>query len=53
MQVQILELWGAAGVVGGHFGPPDGRRRGGHRGLLIEGAPREAAAGRPDIVLEL
>lgn len=53
VQVKILELWGgAAGVVRCHFCPQDGRRRGGHRGLLIEGAPREVAAGRPEIVLE-
>lgn len=52
VQVQILELCGAAGVVRGCFRLQDGRREGGHRGLLVRGAPREVAPGRSEIVLE-
>lgn len=52
VQVQILELCGAAGVVRGCFRLQDGRREGGHRGLLVRGAPREVAPGPSEIVLE-
>lgn len=47
VQVQVLELCRAAGVVRGHFGPHGGRKAGGHRGLSIGGAYREVAAETP------
>lgn len=53
VQVQILELWGVAGVAWGGFSLKDGRKGRGHRGLSVEGAFRELAAGRPEVCLNL
>lgn len=49
---QVLGLWGRCGGCRGHFGPPDGRKEGGHRGLSIGVHQERGGSWTPELVLD-